>query len=347
MNFDIKMNPNFDPSHERAAIAETLLSSAARLIQARNELEIIKGICEALCATSHHIQLAWTWSGDVSAPVIRPQVYAGAASEYAAQLVIERNFLTEFGPAFSVLKGQKSKSFKISSWSAFGPWRDASKTFGTKSALAVPLVTSIPENSGIFVLYADDERYFEDVGEGLFVALGALFSSVLNSAAEMQSLKQAINNDALTGALNRHALPIVERRIARHSLYDPKAFVFLIDIDHFKSVNDQHGHLVGDTVLRHTAKTMRTSLRRDDDLLRWGGEEFLVCLSNTGFNEAMIVAEKLRAAIEAQTQSPRVTVSIGVAEVMPQRPLTHSIQIADQALFDAKKSGRNRVCVKV
>ena len=151
--------------------------------------------------------------------------------------------------------------------------------------------------------------------------MGALFSSVLSASAELAELKEAVNHDALTGVLNRHALPIVERRVARHSLFDPKSFVLVVDLDHFKMVNDTHGHLVGDAVLLNAAQTMRSLLRRDEDVIRWGGEEFVVCLTNTSGEDALKVANKLRVAIEALVDPVRVTASIGMAEVMPKRPL--------------------------
>ncbi len=338
--------PLLDASAERSHIAETLLSSAARLIRARNELEIIKGVCESMCSVSSHIRLAWTWFGPSTTQVIRPQVYAGVASPYAASMVIERNFITELGPAFRTLQGNAPESFDVSRWSAFGPWRGIAQSHGVRSVLAVPLQSSFSNMSGIFVVYADHDRYFEEVGEGLFTALGALFSSVLSASAELAELKEAVNHDALTGVLNRHALPIVERRVTRHSLFDPQSFVLVVDLDHFKAVNDTHGHPVGDIVLRNAAQTMRTLLRRDDDVIRWGGEEFLVCLTNTSAQDALKVAHKLRLAIAALADPVRITASIGMAEVMPKRPLADSIHIADQALFDAKQGGRNRVCVR-
>ena len=335
-----------DASRERSQIAETLLSSAARLIRARNELEIIKGVCESLCGVSSHIRLAWTWFGPSTTHVIRPQVYAGVASAYAADMVIERNFITELGPAFRTLRGDTPESFEVSRWSVFGPWRGIAQSYGVRNVLAVPLQSSSSHMSGIFVVYADHERYFEEVGEGLFVALGALFSSVLSASAELAELKEAVNHDALTGVLNRHALPLVERRVARHSLFDPRSFVLVVDLDHFKAVNDTHGHPVGDQVLRNAAQAMRSLLRRDDDVIRWGGEEFVVCLTNTSGEDALKVANKLRLTIEALVEPVRITASIGMAEVMAKRPLADSISIADQALFDAKQAGRNRVCVR-
>ncbi|MDB5847932.1 MAG: diguanylate cyclase [Rhodoferax sp.] len=338
--------PPLDASLERCRIAETLLASSARLLNVRSELDVIKGVCEAMCSVSGHICLAWTWFGPATTQVIRPQVFAGRAQDYAAGITIDRNLVTAMGPAYRTLQGKTPEAFRVARWSPFGPWREVAAQHGVRSVLAVPLESTVADMKGLFVIYADHERYFEEVGEGLFVALGALFSSVLNNSAERAALEQIVNQDALTGLLNRRALPIVESRIARKSLFDPRSFVLVIDLDHFKEINDTHGHAVGDEVLRRAASTMRALLRRDDAVMRWGGEEFLVCLADVSEEDALKVAEKLRLSIQNMREPTPVTASIGIAEVMPQRALADTIEIADQALFEAKQSGRNRVCLR-
>ncbi len=333
----------FNPLVERALIAETLLASAARLMTVRGELELVRGVCESMCQVSGHIRLAWTWFGDEDTDIIRPQAYAGAGSDYAARITIRRNLLTELGPAFRTLGGEAPEEFRVSRWSLFGPWREAVHDYGVRSVMAVPLKSTFSGMGGLFVIYADQEHYFRDVGEGLFTALGELFSSVMTTSAERAALEQAINHDALTGVLNRHALPIIERSLVRRSLFDPQSYLLLIDVDHFKAINDSLGHATGDRVLKDIATTLRNALRRDDSVMRWGGEEFLVCLPNTRRDDAMRVAEKLRLAIAAIAGTMTVTASIGVAEVLADRALAASIDIADQAMLQAKLAGRNRI----
>ncbi|MEK9950776.1 MAG: GGDEF domain-containing protein [Curvibacter sp.] len=338
----VSTGAGFEPLAERAQIAETLLASSARLMIGRRELELVRGVCEAMCGVSGHIRLAWTWFGEEQADIIRPQAYAGAASDYAATLTIRRSLLTELGPAFRTLGGDQPQDFRISRWSLFGPWREVARTHGVRSVMAVPLKSSFNGMGGIFVIYADREHYFLDVGESLFTAIGELFSSVLTASAERAALEQAANHDALTGVLNRHALPIIERRLVRRSLFDPQSYVLLIDVDHFKAINDTLGHARGDEVLRSIAQTLRNTLRRDDSVMRWGGEEFLVCLPNTRREDALVVADKLRLSVVGAGSTPPVTVSIGIAEVLADRPLGAAIEIADQALLAAKAAGRNR-----
>ena len=334
---------SLDPLAERALIAETLLASAARLMTVRDELELVRGVCVAMCGASQHIRLAWTWFGDDHTDLIRPQAYAGVASAYAADITIERNLLTEQGPAFRTLGGKVPEQFRISAHSLYGPWRQIAQAHGVRSVMAVPLKSTCTGMGGLFVIYADHEHYFRDVGESLFVALGELFSSVLTSLVERIALEQAANHDALTGVLNRHALPLIERRLLRRSSSDPQAFLLMVDVDHFKSINDTLGHAVGDQVLRSIATALRSVLRPDDCVMRWGGEEFLVCLPGTQREDALLVAEKLRRAMAELAGPAPVTASIGVAEVMAGRDLSTSIDLADRAMLQAKAAGRNRI----
>lgn len=125
--------------------------------------------------------------------------------------------------------------------------------------------------------------------------------------------------------------------------------VLLIDADHFKKVNDQHGHLVGDKVLRHIARSIREQVRVYDQVGRFGGEEFLVVLPGTNEHTAPVVAERVRGFIERHplelpNQTLQATVSIGISTVTPANCLStdEAIRRADIALYAAKDEGRNR-----
>jgi len=122
------------------------------------------------------------------------------------------------------------------------------------------------------------------------------------------------------------------------------------DIDHFKSLNDRHGHATGDTVLTSVARHATDMLSAQELLFRWGGEEFLVILSHTGRDDARLFAERLRArieekvSIEGETSGEHITISLGVASgAPPDFDEISLIRNADAALYQAKASGRNRV----
>lgn len=163
--------------------------------------------------------------------------------------------------------------------------------------------------------------------------------------------------DALTGLPNRRAFDRqFNAEFKRARRFGEALSVLLIDVDHFKHVNDQHGHLVGDDALRHLAGTLRTSLPRQYDILaRFGGEEFAVVLPHTDREAALLVAERLRAGVERsllQTCAGAllITVSIGIGHLATRasaEPLTtHDLlDEADRCLYASKRQGRNRVTV--
>lgn len=172
--------------------------------------------------------------------------------------------------------------------------------------------------------------------------------SDLNKALELEARELAgqAHTDPLTGALNRQGLrAALLKEWERTSLRaEPMAIIFF-DIDHFKKVNDEHGHDVGDDVLRQFAETVRQEIRFSDKLVRWGGEEFLLVCRDTGAEQARHMAEKLRAAMVAQTwpKGLSVTASFGVAARDATEDIGLAIKRADVALYQAKSNGRNRV----
>jgi len=162
-------------------------------------------------------------------------------------------------------------------------------------------------------------------------------------------LRELATTDGLTGLNNRRQfMELSEREFARSMRYGRPLSMFMMDIDHFKNVNDTYGHDIGDVVLRSLSETSSIALRNADILGRLGGEEFGVLLSETGEDAAMEVADRLRGSIERTAIATNsgeltITVSIGVATLNPEtKTLERLLKRADMALYDAKQSGRNR-----
>ncbi len=156
-------------------------------------------------------------------------------------------------------------------------------------------------------------------------------------------------SDALTGALNRrHFMSLMSREQKRADRYGATFSLLMLDIDHFKRINDTYGHQTGDEAIRRMAKTCLDHLRPTDMLCRYGGEEFIVTLTHTEEAGAQIAAERMREAvtkieIASGDQIVRYTVSIGVCTFVPRAELKQVIECADQALYAAKQGGRNQV----
>ncbi|MGM0571152.1 MAG: diguanylate cyclase [Pseudomonadota bacterium] len=158
--------------------------------------------------------------------------------------------------------------------------------------------------------------------------------------------RRTAERDHLTHVYNRRGFDrLLKSAIATASRYQRPLSLLFLDIDHFKPVNDQCGHTVGDKLLRQVANLLRQLARESDVVCRWGGEEFAVLVPETALDEAVDLAERLRATIARDVASPLgpITVSIGVAQHLSQEPEDLLIQRADQALYWAKEKGRNRV----
>ena len=170
-------------------------------------------------------------------------------------------------------------------------------------------------------------------------------------ARALEQIRQLATHDDLTGLLNRRAMLDRMQLEQRRSLRSGSPLLIAqLDIDHFKVVNDTHGHAAGDLVLQSFADTVRRNVRDTDVLARWGGEEFVLLLCDTPAADAVALMERLRQAVQAmQVPVPQgdgpitVTVSIGLARHAPADPLAGTLERADQALYAAKAGGRNRV----
>jgi diguanylate cyclase (GGDEF)-like protein len=164
----------------------------------------------------------------------------------------------------------------------------------------------------------------------------------------VSELEQLAATDHLTGAWNRaHFDRLIEVELARSNDWRRPVSLVLLDIDHFKAVNDSFGHGVGDSVLRELVRVVHPRLRPTDILFRWGGEEFAVLVSSGGYRGAERLADDLRRTVAAHTfrSAGAVTVSLGVAEHLGSEDPESWFVRLDEALYAAKHAGRNRVVV--
>ncbi|HEY3738433.1 MAG TPA: diguanylate cyclase [Bryobacteraceae bacterium] len=178
---------------------------------------------------------------------------------------------------------------------------------------------------------------------------------ILELQAELVAAREALRDqatrDPLTKLWNRrHILEVLDRELARIQRHDTSLGLIMLDLDHFKSINDTHGHLAGDEVLRETARRLRAAVRQYDSIGRYGGEEFLIVMPGCGGGDIEKQAERLRLSL---CQSPMrvgdlelvVTGSFGATFSLPayQANQQDLVKVADEALYRAKRGGRNRV----
>ncbi len=174
------------------------------------------------------------------------------------------------------------------------------------------------------------------------------FIRVVTSELESANseLKRLSGIDKLTQADNRQRLDeVLQEELKRNDRYGTGLSAIMLDLDHFKEINDSYGHPVGDMVLKEIAGILKSNVRGCDTAGRWGGEEFLIILPQTDLPSAMAAAEKIRAAVE-KTEFPvagHVTCSFGVAAFREDDDQDRLLSRADKALYEAKRSGRNRV----
>lgn len=177
-------------------------------------------------------------------------------------------------------------------------------------------------------------------------AFNALLGTVRETTAELERLSET---DSLTQIYNRLKFnELFKLELRRAHRYKSPLALIIFDIDHFKRINDLQGHLAGDAVLVELTQTVKKHLRSTDVFARWGGEEFVVLATETGAGGAIALAEKIREAIEGHRfgDSGTITCSFGVAEYQEGDDTDTLSRRADEALYDAKREGRNRVCMR-
>jgi two-component system cell cycle response regulator len=221
---------------------------------------------------------------------------------------------------------------------------------GSDDSGPAPVVCSIPFGSTILgTLALGPTLKSEGDAESLVRLVARELGGPMRIAALMDEQQRLAAIDALTGLRNRRSFSeLLNVEYARASRYGSALSFLLLDVDHFKAVNDRHGHPGGDAVLAAVGGLLRTCLRTPDLPARWGGEEFVVALPSTDLEGATVVAERVRQAIQGFAighagATIQITASVGVATLRGGESLDSLIDRADRAMYEAKGGGRNRV----
>jgi diguanylate cyclase (GGDEF)-like protein len=217
------------------------------------------------------------------------------------------------------------------------------------SRMSIPMI-SFGQTLGVLALHSSQVNAFGTSDLQSLESVADICANSIQNAHYVERVKQLAYIDGLTGIFNRRFFEMrILEEIERARRYDTGMAVVMADIDQFKKLNDEFGHLLGDEVLRQASSLFHQQLRKIDVVCRYGGEEFAILLTQTNTEQALAIAEKLRRTVESY-QFPgvprRVTISAGVA-ALPAHGTTRDqiVRAADNGLYAAKQAGRNRVCV--
>jgi len=208
----------------------------------------------------------------------------------------------------------------------------------------------LPDREILGMILVTRARPFEDTDIAMIEFLISNTVYPLRNALLYHDAQSAAFKDALTGFNNRAMFELtLEREVSLAQRHQTPLSILCIDIDHFKKINDLHGHMAGDKVIRSVAEGIHNCVRGSDVIFRYGGEEFVVVLSNTEIVGSCNLAERIRERISNSfclhnSQSLAVTVSIGVTTLGNDKTWPSLFERADQALYQAKRTGRNKVC---
>ncbi len=230
------------------------------------------------------------------------------------------------------------------------PDRELAETFaarGCTEVISAPLRTPDGIIGAITAAYSEKTRKVI-LDQDFFRILAEQIALVLNNAYLFEKVSNMASTDPLTGLLNRRKLlQLLQQESDRSKRYNLNLTLAMMDLDHFKKINDKFGHDSGDTVLETVSALIRKGCRQTDLISRWGGEEFLLIFVETDIEAASAVCERIRTMVESAgvpcLMGDRLTVSAGVAPFDFEQSIEQNIDLADKALYMAKNNGRNRV----
>ena len=311
-----------------------LLAQLARELHARHRLETILEKVVDTAAKISRVERASLRLLDPTGTKLLAVARAGEPLHFDASYEFARD---EGLIGWIVTHGQSIRSEDPGSDPRYAHRGDQRAPMG--SFLGVPIVSG-QVCIGVLSAVSDEKGHFDAADEGHLMLLAAMAAPHI----EVSRVSRLARIDPLTGALNRHGLDEETTPVR-----DPLSVLF-VDVDRLDGVNERHGHAAGDEVLRAVTRVLAGMLRREDAVVRWGGEELVLLLPAVDLAAAARIAERARAAIEstevgAAAAGARVTVSIGVAERRADEELAAAIDRAARAMVEAKEAGRNRVAL--
>ena len=347
-----------DKAQRLSNLYATLSQCNQAIVHCVDKAELFPLICR-YAVQFGKMKMAWIAQADPATGIVRPAACFGDGVEYLQDIQVTFNpdHPTGRGPTGIALRTGLPvwcQDFKRDPMTF--PWHEQAKRYGWGSSASLPLMDG-DQVSGVLTLYAHDANAFDDTIQNLLVKLEVDISFALSRFSSERHRKQAEERihhlahfDDLTGLPNRTLLnDRVGMAISQAQRNQQTFAVLLLDLDHFKNVNDSLGHQVGDRLLVQLAERLKNSIRSEDTVSRLGGDEFVLLLSETDANGAGHVAEKLLATVSlpfAINQYQLITTpSIGIA-IYPHdgADMDALFKSADAAMYRAKLAGRNSYC---
>ena len=328
-------------SHAYKALGESNLA----LLTAQNEEQLLQKVCQIVHQGCGY---ALVWIGYVAPKEQTIQVLAHHGESKGFLEHLDLNFQANrphSPPAQSILQKRAIVSDHSKRGDTSLPWQTMALKKGLESSAAFPMVIN-NEAIGTMGVYAATGDAFSPQEVQLLSKLAANLGFGIVALRDRERVKKLSITDPLTGLFNRNRTnETVEAEVNRANRYQNRFAVILLDLDHFKRVNDTYGHQVGDGVLVAFAQIIQASCRNTDIVGRWGGEEFIVILPDNDAASAQRLAERICQDVQRHTfgEAGHITASLGVAEFIPQESGDSLIARADAALYRAKEQGRNRV----
>lgn len=325
------------------ALSETNIA----LVESDDEKELLNRVCD-IVHSDCRFKLVWIgYRVNDEEKSIKINASCGDNGNYIENLKISwADNDHGRGPAGTSIRDKRSVVLNNTELDKnFSPWRTAALKMGFRSIATFPILHG-NEVLGVMTVYSGEVNAFLAEEISLLTELSCNVGFGILALRDRKKVEELSIKDQLTGLYNRRKVDeVLMYELDRSKRYSSSLSLLLVDIDHFKKVNDNFGHSVGDSVLKEFAKILLEDKRSTDFIGRWGGEEFVIILPNTTIENAVLIGERVRKTTEKKEFSTvkKVTVSVGITTYEEEDSLDSLFDKADNALYRAKRGGRNRV----
>ncbi|RJP51701.1 MAG: diguanylate cyclase [Anaerolineaceae bacterium] len=334
-----------DEAHRRADESETLRRAGATVAETLNLQDATTRLLEQLAYVVPHDSASVQLLRDGELEIIGGEGWTDPSSVIGVRFPIPGD-----NPNTKVIETRQPLLLN-DTYEAYPAFRTIQHASHIRSWMGVPLIVH-NQIIGLLAIDSREANHFTEDDVQLATTFAGQVAVAIENARLFDETQELAITDGLTGLYNhRHFMELAQNEFERARRYKRQLSVMIFDIDHFKNVNDAHGHLIGDQVLHALAALCKEKWREADPIGRYGGDEFIALIVEADAKIGRVVAERLRREVEKmavpiQNSEIKITISIGISELDENTPTLETlIARADQALYSAKHKGRNRVAI--